>query len=133
MVFEKSELAKNIASFIEKNEKGISEKQKRYMRRDIETLENGGDISADIYIPLIYSKKYSVFDYIRDLPIFVFESQNCFSRLKSLEKLHSEDISVLLENDSLCGKLSDLWLKTAEFKNEIKKAAFFDNFPRSSF
>ena len=133
LIFDKAQLAKNISLFIEKNEKDISEKQKRYMRRDIETLENGGDISADIYIPLIYSKKCSVFDYIKDIPIFVFESQNCFSRLKSLSKLHNEDISVLLENDSVCGKLSELWLEASEFKSRIKKAVFFDNFPRSSF
>lgn len=129
---QKSEvLADNIENFLKSNEKDISEKQKRYIRRDIETLREGGYVNRDIYIPLLYDKKYSVFDYIRDIPLFVFESANIKSRIKNLSKLHSEDISTLVESGSLCGKLCSLWIEENEFFSYLKKAVFLNNFNQS--
>ena len=124
-------LAENIENFLIKNEGEISEKQKRYIRRDIETLRAGGYVNRDIYLPLLYDKKYSVFDYIKDIQLFCFESANISSRIKNLSKLHTEDISTLLESGSLCGKLSSLWIEEEEFLLNLKNAVFLNNFNQS--
>ncbi len=62
-----------------------SQKPHNDIERDIEALKNGRNVATDKYIPLIYPKIYTLFDYIPDALIFVNEFASAKSRLEFID------------------------------------------------
>ena len=82
MVFEPRELIIKLNNYL-KTAKGLTEKQRSVILKDIDALENGIEFSYDRYIPLIFEGGETVFDYISDALIVVSESGGINDRFKS--------------------------------------------------
>ncbi len=138
-IYPASELPYDRESLVGKIEKILSskrkltDKQREKFENDIERLKNGMPILSDTYIPLLYEKSATVFDYFKDALVVVCESGNMLERLKNIEASHSEDIKLQLEQGSLCSQTADVYLKKGEFLKEISDAVFLENFPRNSY
>ncbi len=111
----------------------LTEKQLLQLNSDINALSNGISVQADRYLPLIYEKKNTVFDYLDDALLIVSESGNITERLKSLELIQREDIESLLSEGFLSRDTATLWLNKSELFSIFEKAVIFENFPRNSY
>ncbi len=100
---------------------------------DIEALENNININPDRYIPLIYDKDNTVFDYLKDALFVTVETGNMNERFKSLEATQNTDIENFLEEGILIPETSKLWLSKTEVWNKLQNAVILENFPRNSY
>lgn len=116
-----------------KTEKKLTDGQKEVLSQDISTLENGVSVSLDRYLPLIYPKGETVFNYIDDCLLFISESGDLAERLKSMEIQQSADIESLLEDGILSRKTAKLYLSKGELWAHIANAVILENFPRTSY
>ena len=123
-------LAKRLGDYL-KRSRSLTDKQREYIERDIAALENGISVPSDLYIPFLYEKAGTVFDYMTDALVVVCESGNLNERLKSCEWQHGEDTKMLLEDGLLSKGTSKLWLNKAELFGGFEKALFLESFPRS--
>ena len=130
--FKASALCEKLSDYLKKS-RSLSEKQREYIRGDIDALENGLPVNPDLYLPLIYDKAGTVFEYCDDAVVAVCESGNISERLKSLEIQHSEDVKNLLEEGVLSKKTASLWLGRGELEGFLSRALFLENFPRAHY
>ncbi len=114
-----------------KRSRSLSEKQRKYIDQDLAALENEMPVNPDIYLPLLYERAGTVFDYFDNSLTVICETANINDRIKSLEILHSEDVKNLLESGVLSKKTVDLWLSRAELSRCFENSLMLDNFPRS--
>ncbi len=63
------------------------------IRADIEALENGKNIASDKYIPHLYPKIFTLFDYIPDPLIFVNEVGSIKSRYEFIDWQFSQNVT----------------------------------------
>lgn len=128
--FERESLLAKLREYL-KTDKKMTDSQRTEIQRDIDALESGLNLCADPYIPLLYEKAGTVFDYMPNADITVCESSNIAERFKSVLWQQSEDVKNLLENGMLSPKTAKLWLDKAEFYSAVQNAVFLENFPRS--
>ncbi len=114
-------------------QKGLNQNQIKVLSDDISSLENGINIQADRYIPLIYTGKSTVFDYVADNIFFVSESGNINERLKNMAVTESEDIEGYIEEGFLSEKTAQLSLNKSELWEWLSEAVIMESFPRSSY
>lgn len=129
--FNSAELTNKLEDYLQ-NTKKLTDDQKKYINGDILSLAAGLSVSPDLYIPFLYEKTATVFDYLEDCITIVCESGNINERLKSIFTLEKEDVSALLESGKLCPKSAKMRLSTAELYAYFDKALYFENFPRTS-
>ena len=113
--------------------KKLTDKQKESIKRDADMLTGGVNISADCYLPLLYEKSATVFDYTEDFITIVCESSNLQKRFKSISIQQNEDIKNLLEDGLLSKATCKLWLQKGEFEEFTKNALFLESFPKSTY
>ncbi len=130
--FDAGALAEKIENYIAKTKK-LTQSQKEFITQDIDRLKTGLTVSSDLYIPFLYEKAGTIFDYIKDDILVTCETGNILERLKSIFTLEKEDVSVLLERGELCPKSAKLRLDKAEFMLQLQKALYLENFPRTSY
>ena len=130
--FNSAELTNKLEDYLQ-NTKKLTDDQKKYINGDILSLAAGLSVSPDLYIPFLYEKTATVFDYLEDCITVVCESGNINERLKSIFTLEKEDVSALLESGKLCPKSAKMRLSTAELYAYFDKALYFENFPRTSY
>ena len=130
--FNPSELAAKLDEYLQHTKK-LTDEQKKYINGDILSLGAGLTVSPDLYIPFLYDKCATVFDYLLDCVTVVCESGNINERLKSILTLEKEDVSALLESGKLCPKSAKMRLNPAELYAYFDKAVYFENFPRTSY
>lgn len=123
----------NILKEYLKTEKNLTDRQTEVLSQDISALENGTSVSLDRYLPLIYPKGETVFDYISDCLMFISESGDVAERLKSMEIQQSADIESLLEEGILSRKTAKLYLSKGELWARLDNAVILENFPRTSY
>lgn len=116
-----------------KTEKKLTDGQKEVLSQDISALENGASVSLDRYLPLIYPKGETIFDYISDCLMFISESGDVAERLKSMEIQQSADIESLLEEGILSRKTAKLYLSKGELWDHLQGGVILENFPRTSY
>lgn len=116
-----------------KTEKKLTDRQKEVLSQDISALENGASISLDRYLPLIYPKGETIFDYIGGCLLFISESGDIAERLKSMEIQQSADIESLLEDGILSRKTAKLYLDRGELWERLQSGVILENFPRTSY
>ncbi len=132
MPFDATTLAQKIEDYIAKNKK-LTAAQKEFMTQDVERLKTELSVSADLYIPFLYEKPGTVFDYLQDGILTICETGNILERLKSVFALEREDITALLERGELCPASAKLRLNGAEFVSKLQHALYLENFPRTSY
>ena len=80
--FNPIELSQKLNKYLQSSKK-LTDDQKKYIREDVLALEAGLSVSADLYIPFLYEKVATVFDYLSDTVKIVCESGNINERLKT--------------------------------------------------
>ncbi len=130
--FDAKKLSQDLNNYIKKTKK-LTESQKEFIAQDIDRLETGLSVSADLYVPFLYEKSGTIFDYLQDGFVAVCETGNIFERLKSIFTLEKEDVTTLLERGELCPKSAKLRLSDAELMSKLQNAIYLENFPRTSY
>ncbi len=98
-----------LAAALRKSTKYDSEKLRATLREEAQRLAGGLSLSAaDRYIALIEPKKYTALEYVSPETLIVLsEPGKCLQRAQGyLEQLHM-DVSLLIEQGTLSGKLAD--------------------------
>ena len=132
LVFDEQKLLEKLETILLKDKK-LTEKQKEYLTDSISRINEQTPILTDSYIPLLYDKTSTLFDYLHDAITVVCETGNLIERLKSIEASHNEDIKLLLEEGILNKHTCDIYLKKSEFFSKISNSIFFESFPKSSY
>ncbi len=126
------ELAEKLQKYL-KSSKTLTELQRENILKDIEKLQNKVSVSPDLYLPFLYEKQSTVFDYFEDAIVCACESGNIKDRIKSIFALQSEDVKLLLENGVLSRRTANLRLDAKSFWGNLGRAIYLENFPRSSY
>ncbi len=94
------------------------------IERDVERLKNGLNIAEDKYIPLIYQKIYTLFDYLQGGIIFVCEFSSLKKRYEFIDWQFSENVKHSIEQGRfICGQ-GDYYLGYDKLCERIQKGAF---------
>ena len=128
--FNPKDLSEKLKNYLQ-NSKKPTDRQREFINQDIAALNEGLSVSADLYIPFLYEKPATVFDYLTDCITVVCESGNINERLKSIFTIEKEDISSALESGKLCPESAKLRLCASELLQHFENALYFENFPRS--
>ncbi|MBQ3817074.1 MAG: transcription-repair coupling factor, partial [Clostridia bacterium] len=131
VLYNNKELSKKLTDYLESDKK-LTDKQKLRLNADINSLENDISILPDRYLQFLYGNS-TVFDYLKDVTLFLSEGSALFERFKSMEIQQSEDIKVYLEEGFLSQKTAKLWTYKTDFIEEIKNAFILENFPHSGY
>ena len=111
-----------------------AELQKQNLLADADRLRGGSlPASLDKYIPLIYEKPATLFDYARDALLLVSENAKVRERMRTARWQLEEDIKTLLEEGQLCRGLTDYMLDADGFFLELEagRTVFLETFARS--
>jgi transcription-repair coupling factor (superfamily II helicase) len=89
-----------------------AKKLKKTMEKDIEVLENAGELTAaDRYMGLIYPQMATLIDYIpADALVMLDQPGKCAERGKGYLKQAAEDIRLLIEGGTLLGRIAEFYL-----------------------
>lgn len=115
------------------SDKKLTPPQIRNIERDIENLGNGLNINVDFYLPFLYGKCATLFDYAAGFDIAVLESANVISKLKGILLSEAGDIADLLGAGLMSRKTANIRLCEAEFQKCTQNALFFESFPHTSY
>ncbi|MBR3968595.1 MAG: transcription-repair coupling factor [Clostridia bacterium] len=130
--FNRQELSLKLGDYLQKTKK-LTDAQRTFINQDILALDASLSVSPDLYIPFLYEKPATIFEYTADCITAVCESGNINERLKSIFTLYKEDVSALLESGKLCPKSAKMRLDSAELYSHFENAVYLENFPRSSY
>ena len=114
-------------------DKKLTEAQQIRIYADIAALENGISIMPDRYLPIIFPKNNTVFDYLNNFITILADSGNMKERFESITLQTAADTENFLEEGFLNFATSKLWLTKTEFFNLCENAVILENFPRSSY
>ena len=109
---------------------------KKSVAGDIERLENGVSLSSyDRYLPIIYQRAATLFDYAEDALVFVCESASVEEHLRNFCTNQNEAVKHAFEDGLLCSGLDVFWMDSSELPSvlEDRGAVIMDNFPRGSY
>lgn len=98
--------------------------------RDAQKLRDGSELECiDKYIPVIYDRLPSVFDYFSGLTVFS-EYTNAVERAKGVISQYNEDCRILLEEGSLCRGLEGHYFDFGEITERASggERIFISNF-----
>ncbi len=116
-----------------KNSKKLTECQKQRIDTDYTKLENGISILPDRYLPLIFPKNNTVFDYLKDPLVILTDTVNIKERFESIAIQISTDTENFLEEGLLNFATAKLNLSKTEFYKLCENALILENFPRGSY
>ncbi len=111
--------------------KKLTQKQKERILTDIVNIENGILVLPDRYLPLIFPRNNTVFDYIKNAVLVLADSGNMKERFESISLQTAADTENFLEEGLLSFATSKLWLTKTEFFSFCENAIILENFPRS--
>ncbi len=130
-------LAQNLRTFFKG--KKLSDVQRKRLDEDINRLENGASVSFDAYIPYIFDRRVTIFDYFKNgnfkSAAFLFDTNAVCDRFDNVFKMHGEDIKNLLLEGQLLPGFKSVYLDRVQLFNELKSlnTVYFDNFPKTSY
>ena len=114
--------------------KAQTEEQKKALEYDRVALESDTFSDYDRYLPYLYDRRYTAFDYLSDTVLFLCDSAGVQEKLDNLMLMHAEDIKRRLESGSdtisaLCYlDRAGLWKRAEE-----NGCVILENFARSSY
>ncbi|MBR3145334.1 MAG: transcription-repair coupling factor [Clostridia bacterium] len=132
LVFSKEYLKNNIEKIL-KSRKKISDSARENLEKDLDSITNDLPILSDRYIPLLFEKAASVFDYLEDTVPVLCEFSDIKETLKNSETIHGEDIKDLLEKGYLTSQTANIYLNKKDFLRCTADAVYFENFAHSSY
>lgn len=95
------------------NKKYDSAREKIYS--DIDTLNSGLPLNnIDKYLKICYSENETIFDYIENYIIFIYNPSKINERIRSFYWQRSEDLKACFEDGSLCKGLDDFSLSKSQ-------------------
>ncbi len=89
--------------------------------------------SLDRWLPLLYPEPATVFDYLRDRPLFLCDTANCREALKNVLWQQNEDVKILLEEGILfkgCDRFGEDFVDLQRHASE-SNSVLLDTFVRS--
>ncbi|MFR9190783.1 MAG: hypothetical protein ACLVL7_11590 [Anaerotruncus massiliensis (ex Togo et al. 2019)] len=89
--------------------------------------------SLDRWLPLLYPEPATVFDYLRDRPLFLCDTANCREALKNVLWQQNEDVKILLEEGVLfkgCDRFGEDFVDLQRHASE-SNSVLLDTFVRS--
>jgi len=113
-----------------------SMKARESLLTDIDRLRSGVRLASfDRYLPLVYPKSASIFDYAGDALLFISESFAVKERASACERLLHEEMKAYFEDGVLCKGLDRFTLSWTQILMiyEEKSTFYLDNLPRGSF
>ena len=115
-----------------KNKK-ITDSQKNKIECDIEKVKADISIPLDRYLPLIFGKFTTLFDYLDGATLFVSESVNIANKYKAYTWQINQDIEQLLEDGAITSSQTKLCLTPQEVQEffETYGAIYLESFPRT--
>ena len=126
------ELIKKLQNYLESDE-NLTDTQRQNLRFDIDKLENGMSLNADLYLPFLYKKCATLFDYTDDFLLALCETSNIKNKFKNLLLTEAGDIADLLESGFLSNKTAQVRLSEAQFYKKAKGAIYFESFAHTSY
>lgn len=111
-------------------------KAKASLITDIDRLRSGVRLASfDRYLPLVYPKSASIFDYADDTLLFISESFAVKERASACEKLLTEEMKDYFDEGVLCKGLDRFTLAWPQILRiyEQRNTIYLDNLPRGSF
>lgn len=118
----------------QKLEENQKERSQPHFLRDLERLEAGEALPhMDRYLPLIYEKPATIFDYFsKEDFLFFVEAGNIRENLRAHEILHNEDLKALFSEGILFQGLDRYYLSYEEVLSKYQKMStiFLDQFAR---
>lgn len=131
LIYNPSQLLERLGEYVKT--RSLTQLQRKSIERDIDALSGGAQVPADLYIPFLYEKTATLFDYTEGSLVAVCESGNIRERLKSIAEMQEEDVKNLLESGDLSSATAKLRLDSTEFAQKTQRALFLENFPRASY
>ncbi|MBO7519416.1 MAG: hypothetical protein J6T73_01440, partial [Clostridia bacterium] len=126
------DLSRRLKTYLQ-NDGNLTVPQRQSIASDIENLENGLGINSDLYLPFLYKKCATLFDYTKDYCVALCDSANIKSRFENLLLSEAGDVSDLLQSGLLSHKTSKIRLSKAEFQKSTEKAMYFESFPHTAY
>ena len=125
-------LAKRLQNYLE-NEETLTDTQRQNLTFDIDKLENGLPVNTDLYLPFLYKKCATLFDYTGESVLVLCETANIKNKFKNLLLTEAGDIADLLENGFLSNKTAQVRLDEAQFYKKAKSSIYFESFAHTSY
>ena len=127
-------LAEKLASVL-KLKKKLTDEQKRTIELDIEALKSDIFSEYDRYLPLLFDRPYSAFDYTEGCMLFVCDSAGVADKHKNLLWQQSEDIKERLSRGTAFSGCDRYMLDKGELISffEGLGAVYLETFARSSY
>ena len=118
-----------------KGKRNLTDEQKRNIEADLDAIGSGIFSDFDKYLPIMYDRPYTTFDYIAGCTLFVCDSASVKERHKNLLWQQGEDIKQRLEKGTAFPFCSQYSLSKGELLTEFQEngAVFLENFARSSY
>ncbi len=99
------------------------EKARAELAKDIERISGGlSPASSDRYLPLIYERPATLFNYLSEGLVFVSEFTGHREALRALEKQWSEDLKLLLEEGILFRGCDRFAMDFTDYCGELRQA-----------
>ncbi len=104
------------------------------IRRDIERLDGGGELTTDKYIRLAYDRPATVLDYLGNAVVFVSEFAAVKENARAYLKQHEEDLKILFEEGELCKGLDHFCAEPGSLQSGWEKhpTVYLDTFARTN-
>lgn len=134
VVYDSERLAARLEALLHAKKK-LSDKSRAGLMKDIDALRAGVGIAADKYLPLIYDRPATVFDYAEDAVLFVSETSKIKDRMKSSLWQQGQDIEMLLKDGVLWEGNTTFELDNAGLLTKFEEhgALYMENFLGGSY
>ncbi len=127
----------NFIAILEKIHSGkkVSDEFKNTVEKDIDALKSGLSVSADRYMEHLKETPVFVWEYFKELLLFVNDNTNITARIKSLDEARKAEVSDLVQSGSCDKTCEKFWA----FKNDIIKGLeglnliYLDSFTKSGY
>lgn len=97
---------------------------KEFLKNDADMLRDGLSLSnIDKYIPIIYDKLPLIFEYDFGFVIFS-EFSGCIGSSNNISARYQEDLKIMLEEGTICSKLTGHIAEMPVIQNEAEKNSF---------
>ncbi len=110
-----------------------NENSRKVLEKELSSLMDEKKIlGADKYFSLVYKKKETILDYLKESKIVIFESKKVFERIKAFEWTTNETIESMVQKGVAKFQNADVFIHSNEFSASIEKnSIILDSFESS--
>lgn len=124
------ELADRLEKLLNSKKK-LSEKSREKIYDDIDALRAGLPVATDKYLPLVYDRPATLFDYAENALLFVSDTTKIKDKMKNILWQHGEDITSLLSEGYIYSADCKFCLDSADLAGVFENggAVYMETFP----